>query len=32
MKPLNELNKEEILSGEIFEEILNEEDETREPI
>lgn len=29
MKPLNELNKEEILSGEIFEEILNEEDETK---
>lgn len=29
MKSLNELNKEEILSGEIFEEILNEEDETK---
>lgn len=29
MKPLNELSKEEILSGEIFEEILNEEDETK---
>ncbi len=29
MKPLNELNKEEILSGEIFEEILNEEDKTK---
>ncbi|WP_304841261.1 virulence-associated E family protein [Phocaeicola sartorii] len=29
MKPLNELNKEEILSGEIFEEVLNEEDETK---
>ncbi len=29
MKPLNELNKEEILSGEIFEEILNEADETK---
>lgn len=29
MKPLNELGKEEILSGEIFEEILNEEDETK---
>lgn len=29
MKPLNELNREEILSGEIFEEIFNEEDETK---
>lgn len=29
MKPLNELNKEEILSGEIFEEILNEIDEIK---
>ncbi|MDE7323077.1 MAG: virulence-associated E family protein [Lachnospiraceae bacterium] len=29
MKPLNELNKEEILSGEIFEEILNEENKTK---
>lgn len=29
MKQLNELSKEEILSGEIFEEILNEEDETK---
>lgn len=29
MKPLNELTKEEILSGEIFEEILNEEDKTK---
>lgn len=29
MKPLNELNKEEILSGEIFEEILNEADEIK---
>lgn len=29
MKPINELNKEEILSGEIFEEILNEEDEIK---
>lgn len=29
MKPLNELNKEEILSGEIFEEILNESDEIK---
>lgn len=29
MKPLNELNREEILSGEIFEEVLNEEDETK---
>lgn len=29
MKLLNELNKEEILSGEIFEEILNEEDKTK---
>lgn len=29
MKQLNELNKEEILSSEIFEEILNEEDETK---
>lgn len=29
MKSLNELNKEGILSGEIFEEILNEEDETK---
>lgn len=29
MKPLNELNKEEILSGEIFEEILNEVDEIK---
>lgn len=29
MKPLNELTKEEILSGEIFEEIFNEEDEIK---
>lgn len=29
MKPLNELTKEEILSGEIFEEILNEEDKAK---
>lgn len=29
MKPLNELNKEEILSGEIFGEILDEEDEIK---
>ena len=29
MKPLNELNKEEILSGEIFEEVLNEADEIK---
>ena len=29
MKPLNELNKEEILSGEIFEEILNEVNEIK---
>lgn len=29
MKPLNELNKEEILSGEVFEEILNEVDEIK---
>lgn len=29
MKPLNELSKEEILSGEIFEEILNEIDEIK---
>ena len=29
MKPLNELSKEEILSGEIFEEILNEADEIK---
>lgn len=29
MKPLNELNKEDILSGEIFEEILNEADEIK---
>ncbi len=29
MKPLNEMNKEEILSGIIFEEILNEEDEIK---
>lgn len=29
MNPLNELTKEEILSGEIFEEILNEEDKTK---
>ena len=29
MKPLNELNKEDILSGKIFEEILNEEDEIK---
>lgn len=29
MKSLNELNKEEILSGEIFEEILNEADEIK---
>lgn len=29
MKPINELNKEEILSGEIFEEILNEIDEAK---
>lgn len=29
MKPLNELNKKEILSGEIFEEILNEADEIK---
>ena len=29
MKPLNELSKEDILSGEIFEEILNEEDGTK---
>lgn len=29
MKPLNELSKEEILSGEIFEEILNETDEIK---
>lgn len=29
MKTLNELNKEEILSGEIFEEILNEADEIK---
>lgn len=29
MKPLNELNREEILSGEIFEEIFNEEDDTK---
>lgn len=29
MKPINELSKEEILSGEIFEEILNEADEIK---
>lgn len=29
MKPLNELSKEEILSSEIFEEILNEIDEIK---
>lgn len=29
MKPLNELNKEDIISGKIFEEILNEEDEIK---
>ena len=29
MKQLNELSKEEILSGEIFEQILNEEDKTK---
>lgn len=29
MEPINELNKEEILSGEIFEEILNEIDEIK---
>ena len=30
MKPINELNKEDILSGEIFEEILNELDEIKQ--